>query len=149
MRFRNNLGMIALVVLAACGENDANISVTDVWLRATPGSANASAGYAHIANSGNGSDRLLSVTTAAAGMAHVHKSAEQDGIMTMSMVDALEIPAKGAVDLKPGSYHIMLMGVRKPLNVGDNVEMTFTFERAGKIVVPAKVAPLAATQAPE
>ena len=139
--------VIALAALFSVGSAQAEVSVSNAWVRETIGAGKTSAGYARIVNTG-AADRLVSVSTPAAGMADVHQSVEQGGMMRMLPVKVLEIPAKGEMLLKPGGFHIMIMNAQKPFKVGDVMEFTFTFERAGKITVPVKVAPITATAAP-
>lgn len=139
--------IVAIAALLLAGTAQAEVSVTDAWVRETIGAGKTSAGYARIVNTG-AADRLLGVTTPAAGMADIHQSVEQGGMMRMLPVKSLEIPAKGEALLKPGGYHIMIMNAQKPFKVGDRLEFTFTFEHAGKITVPVKVAPITATAAP-
>jgi len=139
--------VIAAAFLLAATPAYAEVSIHDVWLRETIGAATTSAAYAHIINTGE-KDRLIGVSTPAAAVAEVHQSQDQNGMMRMTPVKALEIPAKGDVMLKPGGYHVMIMKAVKPLKPGDTVDMTFVFEKAGKITVPAKVAPISATSAP-
>ena len=62
-----------------------------------------------------------------------------DGGMTMKPVDKIDLPAGQAVELKPGGYHIMLIDLAKPLEVGDSIEITLTFEKAGEKTVTAEV----------
>ena len=60
-------------------------------------------------------------------------------MMGMQPIARLEIPAGGSVELKPGSYHIMLIGLKQDLKVGDSIEITLKFEKAGEIKVTAAV----------
>jgi hypothetical protein len=60
-------------------------------------------------------------------------------MMGMEPVARLEIPAGGTVQLAPGGYHIMLIGLTKDLNVGDTVQVTLKFEKAGDVTVTAQV----------
>jgi periplasmic copper chaperone A len=64
----------------------------------------------------------------------------------MHPVDGLALPAGKAVDLKPGGYHVMLMGLSKPVSAGDKVPIVLTVEdRKGKrsnVEVKAEVRPL-------
>ena len=55
------------------------------------------------------------------------------------------IPAGGSVTLKPGSYHVMLMGLKKPLVVGQSIPLTLTFAKAGNISVTVPVQAMGAT----
>ena len=139
--------VLALATILSAGSAQAEVSVTNAWARETIGAGKTSAGYARIVNTGT-ADRLVSVSTPAAAMADVHQSVEQGGMMRMLPVKALDIPAKGETLLKPGGYHIMIMNAQKPFKVGEVMEFTFTFEHAGKITVPVKVAPITATAAP-
>jgi copper(I)-binding protein len=64
--------------------------------------------------------------------------------MKMEHVEALDIPADGMLEMKPGGYHIMLMGLTQPLKEGDEIEITLTFEKAGEVKLKAKVGGVAA-----
>jgi len=57
----------------------------------------------------------------------------------MKMVTSIEIPAQGKAELKPGSSHIMLIGLKRDLKAGDRVTMTLQFEVAGEVTVEAMV----------
>jgi copper(I)-binding protein len=59
--------------------------------------------------------------------------------MTMREVASIELPAGEMVELKPGGYHIMLIDLVAPLEVGDEIELTLTFEKAGDRTVTAEV----------
>ncbi len=59
--------------------------------------------------------------------------------MTMSPVEAIDVPANGQVELKPGGYHIMLIGLKQDMKVGDKIKLTLTFEKAGNVIVEAGV----------
>jgi periplasmic copper chaperone A len=54
--------------------------------------------------------------------------------------------ASGSVVLKPGSYHVMMIGLKKPLTVGEKIPLTLTFEKAGNISVTVPVQAMGATQ---
>ena len=59
-----------------------------------------------------------------------------DGVMKMrEMAGGLDIAAGGKVELKPGSYHLMLMGLKQPITAGAVIKGSLTFERAGKVAV--------------
>jgi copper(I)-binding protein len=106
--------------------------------------AKAGTVYMTLTNNSAKADRLLSVTTAASETAQLHESAEKDGIATMKTVDALEIPAGGTVELKPGGLHIMLTGLKAPLKKGDMIMLELKFEQAGTVDVMAHVGDVAA-----
>lgn len=146
------------LALGACGGSDEGggaISVSDSWARATAPSQEMGALYAQIAG-GPDADRLVNVEVSSrvAADAQIHETVmaegsmdhgdasmgdHMDGAMTMREVDGIDIPADGTVELKPGGYHVMLMGLKKPLAVGDVFDTTFVFEKAGAINVSVTV----------
>ena len=133
----------AILALAA-GANASSVMVMKAYARAsaTP-TAESGAAYVSLMIHGE-ADRLVAVSTPAAKMAGLHKTVNVDGVMKMEHVDALDIAANGMLKMKPGGYHIMLMGLAAPLKEGDEIELTLTFEKAGEVKVKAKVAGVAA-----
>lgn len=118
--------------------------VMDAFARASAVStAKSGAVYMTLTNQGTTPDLLLQITTQAAASAEVHESTEKDGVATMRPVARLEIPAGGSVDLKPGSYHVMLMGLKAPLKKGDMIMLQLKFEQAGLVDVMAHVGDVA------
>jgi copper(I)-binding protein len=96
-----------------------------------------------LMNQAASADRLVAVTTEAAANAELHQSVEENGVARMLPVDSLEIPAGGSVELKPGGYHIMLMGLKAPLKKGDVLMLQLKFEHAGMVEVMADVGDVA------
>lgn len=121
-----------------------DVMVMDAFARASATSmAKAGAVYMTLTNHGAAPDRLLAASTPAAASAEVHESLEKDGVATMRPIESLEIPAGGSVQLKPGGYHIMLMGLKAPLKKGDMVMLQLKFEHAGMVDVVANVGDVA------
>lgn len=121
-----------------------DVMVMDAFARASATSmAKAGAVYMTLTNKGAAPDRLLAASTPAAASAEVHESLEKEGVATMRPVENLEIPAGGSVELKPGSYHIMLMGLKAPLKKGGMIMLQLKFERAGLVDVMAHVGDVA------
>ncbi|MCA3561759.1 MAG: copper chaperone PCu(A)C [Aestuariivirga sp.] len=134
---------IALTLLAflapAPGAHASSVMVMQAYARASPTpTAEAGAAYVSLMLHGD-ADRLIAVSTPAAKMAGLHKTVEADGVMKMEHVDGIDIPADGVLEMKPGGYHIMLMGLTRPLKEGDEIGLTLTFEKAGEVKVKAKV----------
>ena len=65
-------------------------------------------------------------------------SAEPSAMMGMQPIDSLDVPAGEEVSLEPGGYHIMMFDLVKPIEGGDTVAVTLTFENAGEIQVEAE-----------
>ena len=130
------------VALTACGGSSgtsgSSIVVSDAWVRNPPISDQPGAAYLVIQNNG-AADRLLSVTSDIAQTIELHESMDSGGMMQMSPVPNIPIPANGKVELKPGGFHMMLIGLTRPMNTGDKVQLTLNFDKAGKIPVTAEV----------
>jgi copper(I)-binding protein len=103
------------------------------------GGAN-SAAYMIIRNTGNEPDKLIAASSDVAKTIELHTVIEEGGVMRMRQVEGgIDIPANGQVELKPGGFHVMLIGLTRDLNAGDSVQLTLTFEKAGQIPVTAQV----------
>ena len=121
-----------------------DLTIDDAFARATPKGSEVGAGYLTIHNDGASADRLTSVSADFA-QAQVHEMKMKDGVMQMREVTGgLEIPAHGTVKLSPGGYHVMFVGLKKPLVKGETVKATLTFEHAGQAEVQFPVAPAGA-----
>jgi hypothetical protein len=117
-----------------------DLTISSPWSRATPGGAKVGGGYLAIRNSGKEPDRLVSVSSAAATSVEVHEMATKDGVMTMRPVEGGLVIAPGqTVTLAPGGFHLMLMGLKEPLQQGRPVGITLEFEKAGKVAVDLDV----------
>ena len=120
---------------AFSADEQASITILRPWAAHTGRRTMSAAAYFTIKNTGLTADTLIDVKSDRAEMATLHRSYEEDGIMRMDHVEALEIPAKGKADLSPGNYHIMLMSLDAPLKRGKTFPLILVFEKAGEIEV--------------
>jgi copper(I)-binding protein len=103
-------------------------------------SAGTGAVFMKLVNNGSEADRLVGAQTDAAEVAEIHETTLQGDVMKMQMLSqGLEIPAEGEVVLKPGSYHIMLIGITRDLKVGDQISLVLEFEKSAPMTIDAKV----------
>lgn len=129
------------LVAASHGAWSADISIQHAWASATPPKATVGHGYMTIVNSSAEPDHLLAAT------ADVSRTAEIDGLRRadssphMEQLLNLDVPAGGSIVLQPGSYHILLRNLKKPLTPGETFRGTLTFARSGVISVEYKVEP--------
>ena len=143
------------------------IEISGAWARTSPMIEGAGAAYMVIKNTGSDADALIGASSPAAKTTEVHETymieaspeASMDGMggmaspeasmdggmgaggemMGMRPIPRLDIPAGGSVELKPGSYHIMLIELVAPLKAGDKIDITLKFEKAGDVKVTAEV----------
>ncbi len=112
-----------------------DITVDKAWSRATPKGADTGAGYLTIHNNGATPDKLTGGSADFAAV-EIHAMKIQDGVMLMrELKDGLNIPAHGTIRLAPGGYHIMFTHLTKPLEKGQTVTATLTFEHGGPVSV--------------
>jgi periplasmic copper chaperone A len=131
----------AALLLSACGTPATpEITVSDGWARATVAGQSDAAAYLTISNRGDGEDRLVEVAIPRAGMAMLHGSAMDGGVMRMrALTDGLAIPAHMTVALAPNGAHIMLSGLTTPLRPGEQFPATLRFAKAGTKQATIKV----------
>ena len=123
------------------------LQIANPWTRATPPTAPAGGGFLTITNTGTGADRLIGARSAAASRVEIHEMRMDGNIMRMRELEkGLEIPPGATVTLKPGSTHVMFMGLKEPLKQDARVPVTLVFEKAGSIDVEFSVAPLGASE---
>lgn len=127
--------VLALITGAAAHDFKVGALVIDhPWSRATPKGASVAGGYMKITNTGTTADRLTGGTTAAAKRFEIHEMKMEGTVMRMrELSGGLEIPPGATVELKPGSYHIMMTSIAKPFTKGDKVKASLSFEKAGNV----------------
>lgn len=134
----------AILILSSSAEADnvtaGALSVQDAWARPSIGNAPNGVVYLKISNKGVSADRLVGVSASVAKHVALHATLMEGGVMKMRhAANGIEVPANGAVELKPGGFHVMLMGLTKKLIAGDNFDLTLTFEQQGKVQIPVEI----------
>ncbi len=136
--FRNTSLLVALTAIssltAGAGQpaKPAGIAIEQAWTRATPPNAPVAGGFLTIRNNGDRADRLVSINSPDAASVEIHQMTMDNGVMRMrKLADGLPINAKAVVMLKPGGYHLMFIGPKRPIVEGGTVTATLRFEQAG------------------
>jgi copper(I)-binding protein len=153
--FEERLGIVVLMLALmfagghevwAHGFKLGDLEIGHPWSREVPAGASVAGGYLTIVNHGGAPDRLLSISSDISAKAELHEMAVKDGVMTMRQVEGgLEIPAGATIELKPGGYHLMFMGLKRLPKQGDTFPATLTFEKAGSVKVEFAVDAIGAT----
>jgi periplasmic copper chaperone A len=145
---------LATTVAAAQEFKAGSIEIDNPWSRATPKGAKVAAGYLVIKNTGTDPDRLVGGTSPAAGKVEVHEMSMDKGVMKMRPVSGgLEIKPGESVELKPGSFHLMMFDLKQQIENGKPFKASLNFEKAGPVevqfnVVAPGATPLAAADKP-
>lgn len=130
------------VLLAAAPAQNSSIRLDGPWVRRAPAlkdMASNTAAYVTIVNAGREPDTLLSATADVAKSVEIHETRNMSGMMMMEPVARIAVPPAARVELKPGGYHLMLIGLERALGPGQTVTLTLVFERAGAITARAAV----------
>lgn len=105
-----------------------SVDVQGAWARGTVQGQKATGAFMTL--TAKESTRLVGVASPVAGVAEIHEMAMSGDVMKMRPVVGLDLPAGKAVELKPGSYHVMLMDLKLPLQKDTTIPMTLTFKNA-------------------
>ncbi len=144
--------VLAAFLLTTCGAPEGPVlEARDVWARPAlagggtetgegMGAAGTGAVFMRLVNEGQQADRLLGGRTDVAEVVEIHETVMEGEVMKMQMLaEGLEVPAQGQVVLEPGSYHVMLIGLRRDLAVGDQFELELVFAESGTLLVKPQV----------
>ena len=137
--------LIALAATLSSVRAANSINIADAWIQAPmPGSYEA-AGYLRITNSGSSDDRLLSVSTQAAGVTEIHEVQLNDGVVSMRpLIYGVKIPAGDTIALSPTTMHLMLLNHKRRLASSKTIILQLNFQNAGTLRVTAPVRALSA-----
>ncbi|HXY98432.1 MAG TPA: copper chaperone PCu(A)C [Stellaceae bacterium] len=118
---------------SASAQTSSSIEVGHPWARATAASGVNGAVYLTLTNRGTTDDRLTGASTPVAAKTQLHATINDNGVMKMRPVAEVPLKAGGSAEFKPGGMHIMLLGLKHPLAVGDSFPLTLTFDKAGAV----------------
>jgi copper(I)-binding protein len=129
--------LFAALWVCAAFTAHAQVEVSDAWVRATGQGQKATGVFMNL--TAKKATRLVGVKTDLTSSAEVHEMKMEKDLMKMQAVKALDLPAGKTVALKPGSYHVMLMDLSKPLDEGSPVVLTLLFEDAAGVKTQQEV----------
>lgn len=112
---------LLFVSLAASAE----IIIKDAWVRTTVAEQKVTGAFMQITS--DKAVKLVAANSPAAEKTEVHEMSMQGDVMKMRQVNEVVIDAGKSVELKPGSYHIMLMNLKKPVQAGSTVNLNLEF----------------------
>ncbi len=126
------------LLLGACVRSGV-IEARDAWARSGAMGGN-SAAYLTLVNGAGREDELLGASSDVADAVEIHLSqAGADGMMQMIPQKSVAIRAGGKLELKPGGYHIMLIGLKQDLAAGGSIALTLHFKNYGDLALTVPV----------
>lgn len=128
-------GLLSLPLVAM-----AEVKVIEPWIPEAPPSAHAMAAFMVLENDEDHPVKVIAAHAPGFDTIELHKSVEENGMHKMLKQDALVIPAMGSLELRPGGYHVMLIGVHEPRpKAGDVIPMRLDLEGGKSIEFKAPV----------
>lgn len=117
-----------------------DISITNPVVREVPPNAMATGSFMTFTNNSTKKITLVKASSNAANRVELHTHKNENGMMRMRQVPNITIPANGETKLQPGGLHIMLMDIQQPIQKGQHISITLTFEDGSEktIRVPVK-----------
>lgn len=122
----------------AAGQAD-QITVDAPYVRLAPPGAKATGAFMALRNAGGQDVQLVKAASEVARVTELHNHINDNGVMRMRQVKEIVVPAGGTAQLKPGSYHVMLIDMKAPLKEGDHVVITLGFADGSSKAVHASV----------
>jgi periplasmic copper chaperone A len=116
------------------------VKVEAPFVRLTPPGQSTTGAFMNLKNADSRDHKLVSAASPAARVVELHEHTHEGGVMRMRPVKEILVKAKGETKLAPGGYHVMMIGLVKPLSDGELVPITLTFEDGStlKLDAPAR-----------
>ena len=124
---------------------ESNLHVDDPYVRLAPPGAQTTGAFMIIKNTGSADRKLVNAESTAAKTVQLHNHFNENGVMKMRQVESIDVKANAQAELKPGSYHVMLIDMKSELKEGDSVPITLIFDDGTKTTITAPVRKLPMT----
>jgi len=95
--------------------------------------------YMNLRNTGQENDALVGASSDAAESVELHESIREGDVMRMRPVTKLAVPGGGALEMKPGGLHIMLINLKRDLRPGERIHVALTFEHGAPVSLEVPV----------
>jgi copper(I)-binding protein len=129
----------ALLTTLSIAAQAADVSIGDPYARAVPPGQPNSAVFMSLENLSDRDQALVAAESPVSEIVELHTHVEEGGMMRMRRIDKIDIPTGETVTLQPGGLHVMLIGLKQPLDAGDTVDLTLVFEDGSRSTVQAPV----------
>lgn len=133
------LRLLVLTLLLPAASLAAPLNISNAWIPEAPPMSSVMAAFMVIHNSEAQAVSIRAVSSEQFERVEMHLSVEENGVARMLPQKQLNIAANSRLELKPGSYHLMLFNPRAALKTGDKVKLQFTLSNGETINIEAEV----------
>ena len=123
--------MVTLGLLAsfsAFAAENMHVEILDPYVRLAPENAQNSAAFLRLKNNSDVPIVLVEANNPASKVTELQEHKHEDGVMKMVKIDSIDLIPQQETELKPGSLHIMLIGLKEPLKEGQSIDFTLKFK---------------------
>lgn len=112
MRIKAIFLLVALLISGLISATESNVLIQDPYVRLVPPGVKTTGAFMLIANPGAKDITLVTAESGVAQTVQLHTHINEDGVMKMRQVAGIDVKAKGQTELKPGSFHVMLINLK-------------------------------------
>ena len=123
----------------------ADVEIDGAYARASIPNVPNSAAFFVIKNNSDKDIAITSANSDAAQKNELHTHIKENQMLKMMKIEKLVVPAKSSLELKSGGDHVMLMGLKKELKAGDEINLELSFSDGDKKSIKVPVKDLAST----
>jgi len=118
-----------------------DLKLEQPWVRLPPGDGKVTGAFVKITNRSATPHAIVRASSPAASVVELHTHVKEGDLFKMRPVDRFELPPNATTELKPGSLHFMLMGLKEPLTADSKVTISFTLEDGSAATMQVPVRP--------
>lgn len=131
------LAITPMLAQSAGAEPVPDLHIEEVYARAVPPGQPNSAAFLQIRNASDQDRALIDASSPVAEVVELHTHVQDQGVMRMRRVERIDVPAHSTTVLQPGGLHLMLIGLKQPLAVGDPLALRLVFDQDEVVEVQA------------
>jgi len=131
--------IIAALVVFSSSVWAGSVEVKDAYVRHMPPTQTVTGAFMTLVNTTDSDRAAVSASSDVAETVELHTHIKDGGVMRMRQVEKIDIPAGGSTELKPGGFHVMLIDLKKPLELGQMVDISLTFDDGSSTAFQAEV----------
>jgi len=139
MKAMSKILAVAVLLLISSLSFAKGMSVDAPYVREVPPGQMISASFMTLKNASDKEVALIKASSDVAKTVELHEHVHEDGMMKMRQVPKIVIPANGTTVLKPGGYHIMLIGLQRKIKAGDKIDINLEYDNGEKETITATV----------
>ncbi len=139
--------VLALLYVVSLKAAEGDIRIHDPYVRLPPPGAAAVGAFMRLENVGAAERKLVKAESPAAKTVELHTHIDDNGVMKMRAIPSIDIKAGGEAVLRPGSLHVMLIGLQRAFKEGDRIPITLNFDDGFKQQIEAPVRKIEASGA--